>query len=241
MNKENFGIIFTDASFDHNTKTSTIGIFNISNKKEYTYIVNALNPTDAEKKGLKEAIRIAEQEKIFNAIFICDNKEAINTIRKEYLGRDKINNFWYIQFLWIPREYNQLADFLSKNLNEDDIEAYKKIKEEAIVDKKEYQENKIVKSYVKNIDYVKQHNTPLLKRIEQFKALYEISDLNKNLLKSKLIKELLSEKIDLNYIEELFLDAEDIALFEKDLVYLKESDALLSLSASIIKDLILFI
>ena len=105
MNNNNFNIFFSDASFDHKTKVASIGIVDIQ-KNSYNFVAKANSPYEAEVFGLNKAVEIAIKNKNWNCVFISDNKQAVIDMRKK-----RIESFWFVQFVWIPRGYNTIADF----------------------------------------------------------------------------------------------------------------------------------
>lgn len=60
---EKLGIFFSDASFDHRTKTGSIGFFNLINKKEYSFVIKAINPTDAEMIGMRKILKLRRRKR----------------------------------------------------------------------------------------------------------------------------------------------------------------------------------
>jgi ribonuclease HI len=114
----NFGIFVSDASFDHKTRTSVIGIKELVSKQTFQKITSATSPTHAEKLGIEESLRIALNKNITNCVFISDNKKAINNVRQEFFKKELNKTiFWYVQFLWIPRDFISEIDSLSKNVS----------------------------------------------------------------------------------------------------------------------------
>ncbi len=249
---EKLGIFFSDASFDHTTKTGSIGFFNLINKKEYSFVVKAINPTDAEMIGMRKILEVAKKEEILDVIIISDSKNGISRIKKEIYEENQkqkeidllndmaFNGFRirFLQFLWIPREYNQIADMLSKNIHEKDIEEFSKLKEENIKEKKNKINEKVSKMYVKDVQYSKNTEGDALDiRLKEFRALCEINSLSLDDFSSEIFKMILKgEAIDL--IESAILEVENISSLEKDISEMK--NILIKLNAEIIKDLLIF-
>lgn len=207
-------IFITDASFNKKDKTALIGIKNITDKKTYQKSIIANNPKEAEKEGIYEVIKIASKEKVNNLIIFCDNKFAIQEVKKDFFSNE-INKtkFWYIQFVWLKREYLEEADFLSKNIN---IELEKEVKENknrAIREKIE----KLEREATKHIFDVKIDNSIVEevfnKRKNQFHKLITIENLESTLFTKK----------DLTFKEaeeNIFLEIEKI---EKDLSKIEDN------------------
>lgn len=249
---EKLGIFFSDASFDHKTKTGSIGFFNLINKKEYSFVVKAINPTEAEMLGMRKILDVAVKEEILDVIIISDSKNGISRIKKEIYAENQkqkeidiqndmaFNGFRirFLQFLWIPREYNQIADMLSKNIHEKDIEEFSKLKEENIKDKKDKINERISKMYVKDVKYDKNIEGDALDiRLKEFRALCEVNSLSSEDFSSDIFKMILRAD-DIHKIEEAILEVENIESFEKDIIQIKNS--LIKLNAEIIKDLLIF-
>ena len=120
-----YGIFFVDASFNKKYKSSNFGFYEIIYKLKKTKTLQGEfnNSKEAEKKAIIETIHIALKNKYENIIIFNDNKFAIKEIKKIfYENLNYKHMFAYIQFVWIPRDFNKLADFLSKNFNMEDIE-----------------------------------------------------------------------------------------------------------------------
>lgn len=248
-----FAIFFVDASFDHRTKTSSIGVYDIINKNEYSFILKAKNPTEAEIEGMRRVIQISKEKEILDVIIVSDSKNGISYIKKEIYNEAQIqkekdlkndmayNDFRirYLQFLWIPRAYNQIADMLSKNIHEKDVEAFQKIKEENTKDRKEYLNQKISKTYVKDIEYSKNIEGDALDlRIKEFKALCEINSISGIIFSSDTFKMLLNDIYDLNLIETGIFEIEEMNKIENDIK--NTENILLKTCMNIIKDLLIF-
>lgn len=252
---EKFGLFFSNASFDYKTKTSSIGIFNMVNKKEYSFVIKAKNPTDAEIYAMKQIIDIAQKEEILNVAIISDSKHGISFMKKDIynqLQKQKeidikndyvINEFRirFLQFLWVPREYNQIADLLSKNINEKNVEAFQLLKEDNIKEKKESIDKMLSKVYVKNVSYNKNFtNDKLDLRCQEFYLLCNLNNINENFFKSKISKNLLLNNFDIDLFEELILDLEEIDFLETDIKNLETKNILIKISLEFIKDLLIF-
>lgn len=242
MEKKNreFGIYFTDASFDHKTKTASIGIINIQTQETYSYAINAKSPLEAEEFGIIKSLDLALSDRLFNSIVFCDNKYAINNIRKQIIKDGSIKRFWKLQLVWLPREFNQVADMLSKNINETEVDALKELKENNLASRNDYMEEKFLRVYTKDIELNKDKTIlSLLKRIEQFKLLYKSS--YKEESNSAIINELISDHINIKSIESMVLDPKHINDFENERKKLKNEDQILVLLLNTIRDSIIMI
>jgi len=120
------GIYLTDASFDKKTKISSISFLEKTTKKTSNIQTNKFNNIfDAEYEGIRECL-MHGFKKFKNIVVICDNRGAIFKAQREL--KEKMNlrsRFDSYQFIWLPREYLEEADFLTKNV---DIELNKKLK-----------------------------------------------------------------------------------------------------------------
>lgn len=239
-NKRDFGLFFTDASFDHKSKTAVIGILNADNNKTYSSSIKAKTPLEAEEFGIERSMNIAISEKIFNLIIFCDNKIAINKYKKIISTKKLYEKFWKIQLVWLPREYNQIADLLSKNIDENDIEALKELQEDNLTNRVSGIENKISKKYIKDIKVSKENTAgSLLLRIKQFKALFDLLEVKD--LKSEIIKELILDTPKLLKVEEMILEPEHIEDFEEEIKRLEDIDPYTGVILKAIRDTIIFL
>ena len=221
-------IFITDASFNKRDKTSLLGIKNITEKKTYQKSIIADNPKEAEKKGILEAINIAYNNKIQNLVIVCDNKFAIQEIKRDFFkSESNKNKFWYIQFLWLKREYLEEADFLSKNINEE-------LKKEVIENREIAMKQKIEKKEGKSLQHIydikidkSKSEEVFKKRKQQFHKLVECQKFKSTLFTN--------QNISLKEAEELiFTEIEDI---ENDLKII--SDIVEKAIAKLIFDLVL--
>jgi hypothetical protein len=236
-----FGIFFTDASFDYKTHVSSIGITNITNNKEYSKITKANNPTDAEKQGIEETIQIAILEKIYNLVIIADSKFGINSKRKEYYGgklndlREKEGINLNIQFLWLPRRFNFLADYLSKNITEETVEEFRQLKQENMND---YKKN-LEEVHVNDINLSMNASNDLLSlRLKQFKILSKDFELSLN---SFLFNEALKDNPNIEDILINIMETEELEEINRDQEIIKNKDKMLYLLSKSIEELSIFI
>lgn len=238
--KRDFGLFFTDASFDHKSRTAVIGIINVDNSKTYSYSIKAKGPQEAEEYGIEKVIQIAQQEKIFNLIVFCDNKYSVQQYTKKFSNPEFSKIFWKIQFVWLPREYNQIADMLSKNISEKDVGALQKIKEENLNKRTTAIDKKISTKYIKEIEINKENTaSSLLLRITQFKALYEAT-FPKRESNSEMIQEFLSENISFSKIENMIIESDHIDALENEINYLSARDVYVGAILKSIRDAIIF-
>jgi len=145
--------IISDASFDKKNKVSKIVsmIQNTSLKREK--LIKANSPKDAEKEGLYQSIQLAIDNNIKKPILICDNKFAINEVRRESMQNIAYKSYFhYIQFLWLPRELTSNADKFTQIFSKDEqnmYNEYRKDKSKRI----EYKENEINNIKKENLTY----------------------------------------------------------------------------------------
>lgn len=128
--------IYTDgATVGYNGKLGTvkevgIGIYCPDKNYKYSARVNGISNNEAEFKALIKAMEWAVSENILYAQFNLDSKIVINRAKgnkpKSKKHQNKrmdafqetvlalSNKFLFIDFIWIPREKNTIADYLSK-------------------------------------------------------------------------------------------------------------------------------
>ena len=226
-------IFITDAAFDFKSKTSIIGIKNLSNGKTYQRVFkDAKNPFEAEKLGIQEIILISIQEKLTNILIYCDNKGAVVHTKRDFFSDDALKSkFNFIQFVWVPREYTHIADELSKKISDEDLQ-------QDIIDTKADNLN-VIKEAKSNV-YLEHHVNDLnpsmdntsdtvRKRINQFLLLK-----GNNKFNSKLFNEI--ESLSFEEMDDLIIM--EIELIEDDINNLND-DILKIIARSIIDLLIL--
>ena len=209
MQKQKFGIFLSDASFDKKSNISLIGISEITTGQTFQEIVKtAKNSFEAEKEGIKLSIKKAEELGFDNIVFICDNKSAVNHIKKEYFSTNMKHKFWYAQFLWLPRRFMNREDFLSKFIKEDNVSSFKEEKEALSIKKGEEKDHKNALKFINEIESENGLNTFIKKRIEQFVCL------SKGLsFQSKFFRSI--SKYNISELEKLIFN--EIELIEKDI------------------------
>ena len=197
--KGELGIFISDASFRKKEKISVISVKCNTTGMDWTKTVDTSSSLEAEKAGIRYAINRAQNHTSFyNAIFICDNKEAVLAIKEEYEKR-KIKPFRTAQFLWLPRKYLGEADFLTKNLGVKVSKEVKKLKTNKL--------NRTVNTKTKrHINSIAPDKSVLLKRYKQFQAI------KGNHYKSTFftLKKPNIEKLQDLYISEIDVVCEDI-------------------------------
>jgi len=123
---EKIGIYLTDASFDKKSKISSISFIEKNSNKTSNKQTNEFqNIFEAEYEGIRLCL-IHGFKKYKNIIVVCDNRGAIFKAQRDL--RIKMNlrsRFDSCQFIWLPREYLEEVDFLTKNV---DIHLNKKLK-----------------------------------------------------------------------------------------------------------------
>ena len=196
MNNNNFNIFFSDASFDHKTKVASIGIVDIQ-KNSYNFVAKANSPYEAEVFGLNKAVEIAIKNKNWNCVFISDNKQAVIDMRKK-----RIESFWFVQFVWIPRGYNTIADFLSKNI--DNEKEFIELKTDSLKDRAKKISNKALSNVM---DLKIENKDEIEYRLKQLQALLNVSNIEtKSLFLNKV------KKGEFDGLEELLFSGELINL-----------------------------
>ena len=196
MNNNNFNIFFSDASFDHKTKVASIGIVDIQ-KNSYNFVAKANSPYEAEVFGLNKAVEIAIKNKNWNCVFISDNKQAVIDMRKK-----RIESFWFVQFVWIPRGYNTIADFLSKNI--DNEEEFIELKTDSLKDRAKKISNKALSNVM---DLKIENKDEIEYRLRQLQALLNVSNIETESLFLNKVK-----KGEFDGLEELLFSGELINL-----------------------------
>ena len=196
MNNNNFNIFFSDASFDHKTKVASIGIVDIQ-KNSYNFVAKANSPYEAEVFGLNKAVEIAIKNKNWNCVFISDNKQAIIDMRKK-----RIESFWFVQFVWIPRGYNTIADFLSKNI--DNEKEFIELKTDSLKDRAKKISNKALSNVM---DLKIENKDEIEYRLKQLQALLNVSNIETESLFLNKVK-----KGEFDGLEELLFSGELINL-----------------------------
>ncbi len=196
MNNNNFNIFFSDASFDHKTKVASIGIVDIQ-KNSYNFVAKANSPYEAEVFGLNKAVEIAIKNKNWNCVFISDNKQAVIDMRKK-----RIESFWFVQFVWIPRGYNTIADFLSKNI--DNEKEFIELKTDSLKDRAKKISNKALSNVM---DLKIENKDEIEYRLKQLQALLNVSNIETESLFLNKVK-----KGEFDGLEELLFSGELINL-----------------------------
>ncbi len=126
-NKDKIGFFISDASLDHKTKVASIGIVDLTTKENFSIQITTTNIVEAESAGVIESLKIGSK-RYKNIIVFCDNIYSVNETRKNILSSPYWKNqFYYIQIVWLPREYTHIADFFSKNIEDSDLNKYLKI------------------------------------------------------------------------------------------------------------------
>lgn len=196
MNNNNFNIFFSDASFDHKTKVASIGVVDIQ-KNSYNFVTKVNSPYEAEVFGLNKAVEIAIKNKNWNCVFISDNKQAVIDMRKK-----RIESFWFVQFVWIPRGYNTIADFLSKNI--DNEEEFIELKTDSLKDRAKKISNKALSNVM---DLKIENKDEIEYRLRQLQALLNVSNIETESLFLNKVK-----KGEFDGLEELLFSGELINL-----------------------------
>lgn len=221
--KNKIGLFVTDASFDHKTQVGSIGIIDLNTKKNYSIQVNTPNVKEAETAGIIESLKIAS--KLYkNVIVFCDNMYSVNETRKKILA----SNFWktkfyYIQIVWLPREFTHVADFFSKNLENPEENMNLKIKSF---------ENQANRKNVLNIVLTREDKIEiLLSKIELFKNKY--NDINNFEFSNKVLENLFNKSILIeNYQEEIdsiHIDLKNILINYGNKDFNKEFEAIIEM------------
>lgn len=230
-------IFLTDASFDYKTRVAVIGIFELVSKEKYQFIYeDAKNSSDAELYGLKKAVEIAgRQDKVDNVVFICDNKSAVNIMKKEFFSKEELRaKFWYAQFIWLPREYTWIVDFLSKNIDKNLSESLLEAKESKVEKTIQKKEERMFEHNVNSINVDKDKFSLQLfeKRKNQFLLLSDKTSFNSTFFRHM-------ENLSIYELTSLIFD--EIEEIEKDLEKIKKEDILIYYSAKSLFDLIVSI
>ena len=183
---DKIGIFLTDASFDRRMKVSSISfIEKITNKKNNLQVNNLPNVFEAEFLGIKECLKYGFK-KFKNIVIVCDNKAAIFKARKDLIKDMKLlQRFETVQFLWLPREFLNEADFLTKNIN--NVEQNLKLKKENLFNGNvldifisEEDKKEVLNQLINNILNIKNFNIKNIKNNEFKKLLNKNFDFNLN-------------------------------------------------------------
>ena len=225
-------IFVTDASFDFKSKTSIIGIKNLSNEKTYQRVFkDAKNPFEAEKLGIQEIILISIEEGLSNVLIYCDNKGAVVHTKRDFFKDEALRSkFNFIQFVWIPREYTHIADELSKKISDEGLQNdIITTKADNLNKIKENKSNVYLEHHVNDLNPSKDDTSNTIrKRIIQFLLLK-----NDNTFESKLFAEL--ESLSFEEMDDLLIT--EIELIEDDINNL--NDDILKIIARSIVDLLI--
>ena len=100
--------IYIDGSSQVQNKLIGIGIYDSSNGFELSMVKTGDNVYDAEYGALEEAIRYCQINDIVKESRIFTDSTQIYNENKEY-----ISELGFVDFIWIPRELNTVADRLS--------------------------------------------------------------------------------------------------------------------------------
>lgn len=127
INKEKMGFFITDASFDYSTKVASLAILDIKQNKKYFVQEMYSSVKEAESAGILKALEKGISE-YTNIIVFCDSQFSVNEIRRMVLNSDYWKSkYSYIQIIWIPREETHIADYFSKNIDNNNEYLNKKI------------------------------------------------------------------------------------------------------------------
>lgn len=214
-------IFITDASFDFSTKTSIIGIKNLSNGKVYQFVYKeAKNPFEAEKYGIEQILLISVEEELKNVLIICDNKGVVIHSKRDFFKDEGLRSkFKFIQFVWLPREYTHIADELSKNVSGEIKESVLDAKSEKINKCKEDLSNKYITHHVNDLIPTNNETSfTLQKRINQFKLLTNEFNFESNLFNN--LDNLSYDEMEECILSEIELIEKDIDSFNDDILKL---------------------
>ena len=222
MNTQKTGIFLCDASYDKKDGSSIIGILEKKSKKTWQKVITATSPTDAEEQGLSYALSESLKMNLRNTIFICDNKEAISK-RQSHISISES-----IQWLWMPREFLDQADFLSKVINQDTAK-------EVIKNKENIAKSKRNKQHSKHVNSIKVSN----KTEDIYKIIKELNILLKDItFESMFLKLIQAGNLDIKAYNLCIL--EEIDSIEKDQKTL-ELGSLSRIGIDSLIDMIIFI
>lgn len=114
------GVYLTDASFDAKTKTSSISFLESESGSTGNIQTNEFeNIYQAELAGIKACIKDA-LDKYSDIVIFCDNQRAVFNSKRDF---NILKRFKTAQVVWLPRKFLDKADFLTKNV--DDLELNK--------------------------------------------------------------------------------------------------------------------
>lgn len=111
MKVKNVHNICIDGSYNFKDKMAGIGVYDdLTNKSIYFKITNLSSSFEAEEEALKYALLYVGKHLKFESFRIFTDNEQLFNFYKDKL--EKIENC--LNMIWIPREFNQKADELSK-------------------------------------------------------------------------------------------------------------------------------
>lgn len=100
--------IYIDGSSQNQNKLIGIGVYDSSNGFELSMVKNGDSVYDAEYGALEEAIRYSKLNNIIKESRIFTDSQQIYNENRDY-----ILSLGFVDFIWIPRELNTIADRLS--------------------------------------------------------------------------------------------------------------------------------
>ena len=100
--------IYIDGSSQNQNKLIGIGVYDSSNGFELSMVKTGDNVYDAEYGALEEAIRYSKLNNIVKESRIFTDSQQIYSENRDY-----VLSLGFVDFIWIPRELNTIADRLS--------------------------------------------------------------------------------------------------------------------------------
>ena len=100
--------IYIDGSSQNQNKLIGIGVYDSSNGFELSMVKTGDNVYDAEYGALEEAIRYSKLNNIVKESRIFTDSQQIYSENRDY-----VLSLGFVDFIWIPRELNTVADRLS--------------------------------------------------------------------------------------------------------------------------------
>jgi len=210
---KDIGIYITDASFDHKSKVASVSFIELISKKTNEKHNTFKNVFEAEFQGIKECMIHASRH--YNQIIVfCDSKQAIKEAKRELYTNKKWNRkIKDIQLVWLPREFTEQADFLTKNII-NPVEN-KKQKEESFIE--DLTRTNVMDIFIKKEDKIR----IVKKMINELKSNYDIDikfhspTLKKNLLEEDIVS-IEPEEMDLVSIDIVSLINKNPSLILQD-------------------------
>lgn len=172
--------IYIDGSSQYQNKLIGIGVYDSSNGFELSMVKTGDNVYEAEYGALEEAIRYSKLNNIVEESRIFTDSQQIYSENRDY-----ILSLGFVDFIWIPRELNTVADRLSTQYKNYSKSTKTKVvldmKNNTITKTTKIKETTSLKSLNKEqiIEHLNQYSVE--KRMKLIEKLKDISSVNKTI------------------------------------------------------------